>query len=117
MKTADWRTFHCAELAADAVNQASGRDIWAELGGVPRGWKQAADLYRRHGCRTLAQMVTKVLGAPLASPKLAMRGDIVMVQRALGVCRGDLAVCIGATHPMRQVELAWSARGRPLAGS
>ena len=102
----DWATGHCAEPAVETANAASGRDIWAELGGCPRGWKEAADLYRRHGCRTLAEMVTKVLGPPIPK-RQARRGDIVMSNGALGVCHGEVAVFMDATLPMRKVETAW----------
>lgn len=108
---ADW-SCHCAEPVVEAIDAASGRDVWAELGGCPRSWREAAALYRRIGVRTLAGVVTWVLGPPLASPKLARRGDIVMVRGSLGVCRGEVAVCIGATVPMREAEAAWSAAPR-----
>jgi hypothetical protein len=89
----------------EAANR-NGRDIWAELGGCPRSWREAADLYRRHGCRTLAEVVSKVLGPPI-DPKRAMRGDVVMVRGALGICRGELADCMGAMVPMGEAEMAW----------
>lgn len=88
--------------------------MWGELGGCPRSWREAAALYRRLGVRTLAGAVTKVLGAPI-DRKLANRGDIVMVRGGLGVCAGELAVCMGATVLMKEVELAWRAAGRPRA--
>lgn len=107
----DWRTRHCAEPAIEAASSASGRDIWAELGGCPRSWREAADLYRRLGVRNLTEATTKVLGPPLASPRLAKRGDVVMAQGALGVCAGEVAIFMGATLPMRKVEKAWPAGG------
>lgn len=103
----DWRTRHCAEPAIEVASKRTGRDIWAELGGCPRSWKEAAELYRRMGVRTLEEAVTKVLGPPLASPKLACRGDIIMVRGALGICRGELVECMGATVPLREASVAW----------
>lgn len=108
----DWRGTHCAEPAVAAADAASGRDIWDELGGCPRSWREAAALYRRLGVRSLAEAVTRVLGPPIPR-RLARRGDVVMVKGALGICRGDLAVCMGATVKMREAELAWRAAGRP----
>lgn len=105
----DFRVRHCAELAADAVREASGRDIWAELGGCPRSWREAADVYRRLGARTLAGAVTAVLGDPLASPRLARRGDIAIVRGALGVVRGELIECMGANVPLGEAGRAWRA--------
>ncbi len=105
----DWRTQHCAELAALAVREASGRDIWAELGGCPRSWREAADLYRRIGVRTLAGAVTAVLGPPLADKRLARRGDVVIVRGALGIVRGELIECMGANVPLSEATSAWRA--------
>lgn len=102
----DWRTRHCAEPVVDAIVAATGRDIWAELGGCPRTWREAAALYRRVGVRSLACVVTSVLGPPV-DRKRARRGDIVMVRGALGICRGDLVECFGATVPIAQAERAW----------
>lgn len=106
----DW-SGHCAEPVAEEVRARSGRDVWAELGGCPRSWREAAALYRRLGVTTLADAVTKALGAPLSSTRKARRGDAVMVRGALGVCAGDVAVCSGATVPMREADKAWPSTG------
>jgi len=110
----DWRTKHCAEPAIAAAAAARGlnaEDLWATLGGCPRSWREAAALYRRLGVRSLAEAVSAVLGPPFASPRLARRGDVVMAQGALGLCRGGLAEFLGregATMlPMRAAEIAW----------
>lgn len=111
------REFHCADLAVEAVRAASGRDVWAELGGRPRDWREAAALYRRLGALHLAEAVTAVLGAPIP-PLRARRGDIALVRSgggamALGVVRGELVECLGGTVPIGAVVAAWSApRGR-----
>jgi hypothetical protein len=110
----DWRTRHCGELAFDAIAAARDCDaaeLWAQVGGCPRDWRQAAAVYRRLGVRTLAGFMTACLGEPIPTRR-AMRGDVVMVRGSLGVCRGDLAECLGATVPMREAELAWSVRGK-----
>ncbi len=80
--------------------------MWAELGGCPRSWAQAAVLYRRIGVRTLADAVTKVLGPPV-DPKQAMRGDVVMVDGALGICRGELVECLDRMQPIARAQCAW----------
>lgn len=108
----DWRTRHCGELAVEAVDAASGRDVWAELGGCPRDWREAAALYRRIGVRTLADAVTHVLGEPIA-PRRAMRGDVVMVDGALGVCRGDWIECLDRMQPMKRAQKAWRVTSNP----
>lgn len=102
----DWRTSHCAEPAVASADAASGRDIWTEIGGCPRSWREAAALYRRLGVTNLADAVTKVLGPPIPR-RQARRGDVVMAMGALGVCRGEIAVFMGGTLPMRAVERAW----------
>lgn len=94
----------------EAITKASGRDIWAELGGCPRSWREAADLYRRAGVRSLAELVTKVLGEPV-DRRLARRGDLAMVRGALGVVRGEVIECMGATVPLNEASLIWRARG------
>jgi hypothetical protein len=76
------------------------------VGGCPRSWREAAALYRRLGVRSLAEVVTKVLGEPV-DRKRARRGDIVLVRGALGICRGEVAECMGATVPMWKVEKGW----------
>lgn len=100
----DWDC-HCAEPAVEAVK---GRDVWAELGGCPRSWKEAAALYRRMGVRNLAEAVTKVLGEPI-DPRQAMRGDVVMVDGALGICRGEWVECLDRMQPMSRAQKVWRA--------
>ena len=97
---------NCIEPAAAWIKAATGRDIWAELGGKPADWREAAALYRRLGVRCLAEAVVKLMGPP-ASPLMARRGDLVMVDGALGICRGEVAECLGATVPMRRADRAW----------
>jgi hypothetical protein len=94
------------------VGSVAGRDIWNELGGCPRSWREAADLYRRMGVRTLAEAVSKVLGDPI-KPSMAMRGDVVMIDGALGVCRGEWVECLDRMQPMARATLAWKATGKP----
>lgn len=102
----DWRTRHCAEPVATRIEEATGRAIWAELGGCPRSWRGAADLYRRAGVRSLSELVTKILGEP-CDRKLARRGDIAMVRGALGIVRGEVIECMGATVPLIEAEAIW----------
>lgn len=109
--TPDWDC-HCADHAVRWVAEATGRDVWSELGGCPASPREAADLYRRLRVRSLREAVGVVLG-PEVSVSHAMRGDVVMAQNALGVCRGDLAEFMDRMLPMKAVECAWRVRGRP----
>jgi hypothetical protein len=96
---------HCAEPAVEAA----GID-WVQLGGCPRSWREAAELYRRLGVRCLADAVTVVLGPPIPV-KQAMRGDIVMVDGALGICRGEWAEFLDHMQPMKRATQAWRSKG------
>jgi hypothetical protein len=67
----------CARFASGAVQAMTGRDV------LPQQWgsaEQAADLLRRS--RGLAAAVNRVLPA-LATPALAQRGDVLMVELAV----------------------------------
>lgn len=111
----DW-AWHCAEPAVAAVAKATGRDIWAELGGCPRSWAQARDLYQRIGARCLADCMTYLFGSPI-EPKIARRGDICLQSNrhgaALGVCRGDVVEYFNVTLPLSEAAAAWRVTGRP----
>lgn len=106
----DWRTRHCAEPVIEEASRATGRDIWRELGGCPRSWRQAAELYRRLGARDLAGVATAVFGDPV-NPRQAKRGDVVMVDGSLGICRGEFAECIDRMQPMKRASHAWPVKG------
>lgn len=93
-------------MAVERLRQATGRDLWAELGGCPRSWRDAAEVYRRLGAASLREAVGTVLG-PEIDPKLAMRGDIVMVDNALGVCRGEWVEFVDRMQPLRRASCAW----------
>lgn len=105
----DWRTQHCADLAADWLKVAAGRDIWSELGGAPRSPKEAAEIYRKLGVRTLKNAVSKVLGKP-GKAENAMRGDIALVDNALGIVRGDIIECYDRMQPIDRAECIWHVK-------
>ncbi len=109
MPDLDW---DCADLAAVAIREKTGRDIWAELGPRPTSVKSRAALYRKLKVTSFAAVITKVLGQPI-DPKLAMRGDIAMVDNALGVVRGEWVECIDRMQPLQRATKAWRAAGRP----
>jgi hypothetical protein len=60
--------------------------------------------------RTLADLVSKVLGPPV-DPKRARRGDIVMVDGALGICRGEWVECLDRMQPLARGQKAWRLEG------
>ena len=87
-----WGQFDCALGAADAVFAMTGVDYAVEFREAYFSKRNAVRLLAERG--GLEALVTQALGAPLDGPKLAQRGDVVLVDS-----RGDgpaLAVVIGA---------------------
>lgn len=106
----DWRTRHCAEPAVARLREATGRDLWDELGGCPRNPREAAEVLRKLGVTSFRDAVTAVLGDPI-NPRLAKRGDIALVDNALGIVRGDLIECIDRMQPIARATCAWKING------
>lgn len=104
-RSPDWQ-FHCAEFA----DGRAGLGLADRLGGWPRNWSEAGVLYRRFGVRCLADLVSCLLEE--VPPLKARRGDIVMVDGALGVCRGEWAEFMDALQPMKRATKAWRAGQR-----
>ena len=108
-----WGVNDCALLAAAWVLEAAGEDFAAPFRGRYEDKAVAVALLAARG--GLEAVVTAALGAPLAVPALARRGDVVMVEtaegRALGVCVGAVAACAGAAGlafvEMGQWRQAW----------
>jgi hypothetical protein len=113
-----WGENDCCLFAAADVHAITGVDL------VPRDierWNSsdaAAQLLRRE--RGLLGLVTSRLGAPLPTPKLAQRGDVLLVRaplpngghvRCLAVCDTDRWMGPHRTGlvrgPMNQVLKAW----------
>jgi hypothetical protein len=63
-------------------------------------------MLKRLHVRSYKNAISKVLGKPV-DPKLAMRGDLVMVDSALGICRGDLVECMDRMQPIGRAACAW----------
>jgi hypothetical protein len=58
----------------------------------------------------LRQFVTAILGEPI-NRRQAMRGDIAMVDNALGVVRGEWVECADRMQPLSRVQCAWRVQG------
>ncbi len=90
-------TWDCCLLAAAWVQEATGRDFAAEFRGRYEDQAVAVALVAARG--GLEAVVTSALGAPLAAPTLARRGDVVMFEtpdgRALAVAVGTQALYAG----------------------
>lgn len=92
---------------ADFANSAAGVKIERRIGPLPCDWREAAELYRRFKVRTLGDLMSKLFReVPVAK---AMRGDLVMIDGALGVCRGEWAECMDHMQRMEKATRAWKA--------
>lgn len=104
-----WGSHDCAIWAASVRAALTGTEPAAQ--GGYRTARGAARAIRRSGAADLCDAVTRELGAPLASPLLARRGDIVSDGAALGVCLGADAAFLGADglvfRPMTVCTMAW----------
>jgi hypothetical protein len=109
-----WGVNDCALGAADAVFAMTGVDYAVEFRQAYFSKRNAVQLLAARG--GLEVLVTQALGEPLDGPRLAQRGDLVLVDTesegpALAVVIGAAAVAPGpggATFvPMPQWRKAW----------
>lgn len=98
--TPEWNC-HCAEFA----DAKAGLGLEERLGGWPRNAREAAALYRRFGVTNMGDLLS--LFRREVPPLQARRGDVVMVNGALGVCRGEWAEFMDAMQPMKRATRAW----------
>lgn len=93
---------------ADFANEATGLHLERNIGMLPTDWREAAELYRRFGVSNLGDLLSQLLReVPVLQAK---RGDVVMVDGALGVCRGEWAEFMDAMQPMKRATRAWSGK-------
>lgn len=107
-----WGTHDCCLFAANVVQELTGIDHAADLRGKYASALEATRILKaRGGVRGAA---TAAFGAEI-NPKLAQRGDVVLVNGDHGE---SLAICLGthcaapaesglATLPMSQAVTAW----------
>jgi hypothetical protein len=108
-----WGENDCCLFAADSVLKITGHDYAHEL----RGYDSALSALRKIGGKwdAILEIPTKLGVQPLASPKLAKRGDVVAIIQsehpALGICIGDMIVVPGPEClvflKMREAVRAW----------
>lgn len=105
----------CALFAADAVLAITGEDPAAAFRGRYSSETGSRRALLRFGAGDLEGTATGILGAPLASPLLAQRGDVVLMDRptgpALGVCLGEVSALADraglAFLPTAEARVAW----------
>ena len=108
-----WSQHDCPTFAFDCRRDLTGEDAAALWRGRYRTYLGGLQLMRRLGWASLAAMGDALLGAPLASPLLAQRGDIVLSAdgRGFGVCTGAHAVGMAPagliTLPLATCTRAW----------
>jgi hypothetical protein len=120
-----WGQQDCVTFAADDVLALTGQDVLGELRGAWRSLDEAVAVLRREG--GLRAAIARRLGAPLPTPRLAQRGDVLLVSRPLltgcavarrrlfvAVCDADRFVAPaegGLVHgPMQAAQTAWGVR-------
>jgi hypothetical protein len=93
----EWGAHDCALFAAGVVEQLTGHDFAAEFRGRYASHAEAVAVLGARG--GLEAVVAGLLGEPRSFPALAQRGDVVLVDTALGpalgVCAGGHAACAG----------------------
>lgn len=107
-----WGANDCVLFSADCVVAVTGidplthlRGRWADGHGAARALRQAGGLHAA---------VTSVLGAPLPTPALAQRADVLLIEteyQFLAVCDGDRWACPSGggllRGPMAEATHAW----------
>lgn len=110
-----WGKNDCCTFAADAIEAMTGQDpmkgrrSYASQKGALRVIESAGDFQA---------LITSILGEPMRNPRMAARGDAVLIAdatpqgAALGICLGATAAVAGdvgmAQIPLRAVVAAWS---------
>jgi hypothetical protein len=106
-----WGEMDCATWAFDVRFALTGDDAAAAWRGRYRTERGAMRMLRQLGCCTPADLAQSILGAPLPTPLLAQRGDIVATEDALGVCIGQDCAFLAPSgltlRPLAAVQLAW----------
>ena len=109
-----WGSHDCATWAFDLRRDLTGGPdhaaLWRGRYRTPSGCQR---VLRRLGWKTLEEGARALLGDPLADPRLAQRGDLVLggEPEAFGVCIGARAGFVSpegiVTIPLSSCRLAW----------
>ena len=109
-----WGRHDCATWAFDLRRDLTGgEDVAAQWRGRYSTALGAQRVMRKLGWSDLEAMGRDLLGAPLTTPLLAQRGDLVLggEDPAFGVCAGARAVFISPAGlvqlPLARCALAW----------
>lgn len=84
----EWGRNDCATWVADWRALITGQDAASAWRGKYKTERGALRQIKRAGFKTMPDWVDSILGARLKTPLLARRGDIALVQDALGIVTG-----------------------------
>ena len=106
-----WGVHDCAIWAFDMRRALVGCDAAQAWRGRYSTAKGALRVLRRLGWASHQDGATAIMGAPLATPLLAQRGDIVLSDEVFGVCLGVEAAFLSPTgltyRPISECRIAW----------
>lgn len=111
-----WGEHDCLLFAADWIAEATGVVLAPGLRGTYDSAESALrQLHRRCGTLDLAAVATRHLGAPLATPRMARRGDLAAgptdTGLGFGIVLGPSAAFPGPAGlvavPLSALRLAW----------
>ena len=104
-----WGEHDCATWAFSVAHRLRDEAPPAWIGTY--GGEFGATRALRERGLALEDMGTVILGAPLASPLMAQRGDVVLAGGAYGVCIGSEIAQVGKDglelRPLTAAERAW----------
>lgn len=109
-----WGDNDCCTFANTVYCTMTGRDIMAEFSGTYKTAAGAMRALKKHGFSSIREAVSHYCGDEI-SPRLAQRGDLVMVIRdgaeSMGVCIGAYGAFVGIEKleflPMSEAVTAW----------
>lgn len=107
----EWGVHDCATWVSDWRQIATGQDAAQAWRGKYRTERGALRQIKRAGFDTMPEWVDSILGDRLASPLMAQRGDIALVQDALGIVTGHVVVALSPNGivniPLEDSQASW----------
>lgn len=107
----EWGVHDCATWVSDWRQIATGQDAAIAWRGKYRTERGALRQIKKAGFDTMPDWVDSILGDRLASPLMAQRGDIALVQDALGIVTGAEIAALSpdglVMFPLTEAQMAW----------
>lgn len=106
-----WGVNDCATWVADWRLLITGQDAALAWRGKYKTERGAMLQIKRAGFDTMPDWVDSILGPRLQTPLLAQRGDIALVQNALGIVTGAQVAALSPEgvlfFPLTDAQTAW----------